>query len=106
MAKWKAPQKARRDENEPEIFGILRAYGFNVEPTDKPGDAIAGYRGRNYIVEVKNGPKAPLTPYQKKFISQWTGQHVVLCDIADAEVWCRLIRDGCDAPVQFRGQVS
>ncbi len=54
MAKWKAPQKARRDENEKEIFAILEAYGFQVEPTDKPGDCIAGYRGRNYIVEVKN----------------------------------------------------
>jgi Ser/Thr protein kinase RdoA (MazF antagonist) len=106
MAKWKAPQKARRDENEPEIFAILEAYGFDVEPTDKPADCIAGYRDRNYIVEVKNGPKATLTPYQKKFKKRWRGQYVILRDIAEAEVWCKLIRDGFDAPVQFRGQVS
>jgi Ser/Thr protein kinase RdoA (MazF antagonist) len=106
MAKWKAPQKARRDENEPEIFAILEAYGFDVEPTDKPADCIAGYRDRNYIVEVKNGPKAPLTTYQKKFKKRWRGQYVILRDIAEAEVWCKLIRDGFDAPVQFRGQVS
>jgi hypothetical protein len=106
MAKWKAPQKARRDENEPEIFAILEAHGFDVEPTDKPADCIAGYRDRNYIVEVKNGPKATLTPYQKKFKKRWRGQYVILRDIAEAEVWCKLIRDGFDAPVQFRGQVS
>jgi Ser/Thr protein kinase RdoA (MazF antagonist) len=106
MAKWKAPQKARRDENEPEIFAILEAYGFDVEPTDKPADCIAGYRDRNYIVEVKNGPKATLTPYQKKFKKRWRGQYVILRDIAEAEVWCKLIRDGFDAPVQFRGQIS
>jgi Ser/Thr protein kinase RdoA (MazF antagonist) len=106
LTKWKAPQKARRDENEPEIFAILEAYGFDVEPTDKPADCIAGYRDRNYIVEVKNGPKATLTPYQKKFKKRWRGQYVILRDIAEAEVWCKLIRDGFDAPVQFRGQVS
>jgi hypothetical protein len=106
MAKWKAPQKARRDKNEPEIFAILEAYGFDVEPTDKPADCIAGYRDRNYIVEVKNGPKATLTPYQKKFKKRWRGQYVILRDIEEAEAWCKLIRDGFDAPVQFRGQVS
>jgi Ser/Thr protein kinase RdoA (MazF antagonist) len=106
LTKWKTPQKARRDENEPEIFAILEAYGFDVEPTDKPADCIAGYRDRNYIVEVKNGPKATLTPYQKKFKKRWRGQYVILRDIAEAEVWCKLIRDGFDAPVQFRGQVS
>ncbi|URC15550.1 nuclease/hydrolyse [Octadecabacter Antarctic DB virus 2] len=92
MAKWKAPQKARRDENEPEIFDVLRAYGFIVEPTDKPGDCIAGYRGRNYIVEVKNGPKAPLTKYQKDFIERWTGQHDILCSVEEAEEWCKMMR--------------
>jgi hypothetical protein len=44
-------------------------------------------------VEVKNGPKAPLTPYQKKFKKRWRGQYVILCDIEEAEVWCKLIRN-------------
>ena len=106
MARWKAPQKAKRDLNEPEIFEVLEAFGLTVEPTDKPADAVVGYLGQTYLVEVKNGPKAPLTTYQKGFIERWKGQYVILCSAAEAEEWAALVRKSGDAGVPFRGQIN
>ena len=45
--------KNKRDANEPEIFTELRAYGLSVHPMDTPADALVGWLGRSYLVEVK-----------------------------------------------------
>ena len=84
--------KNRRDLNEKQIFDILRAHGFQVYSIDTPCDAICAYGGLNYLVEVKNGPKAPLTPPQIKFIATWEGQHQILCTDQEAIDWCKHIR--------------
>jgi len=84
----------KRDANEPEIFAIIRAHGIDVCPTDRPADAVCGYKGRSYLVEVKNGPKAKLTKAQEAFLASWRGQHVILCSEAEAEAWCKLVRSG------------
>lgn len=83
----------KRDANEPEIFAIIRAHGIDVAPLDRPADAVCGYKGRSYLVEVKNGPKAPLTKAQKAFIASWRGHHVVLCSEAEAVAWCQQVRN-------------
>ena len=86
--------KNKRDENEPQIFDILRAHGLSVYPLNQPLDAVCGYRGVTYLVEVKNGPKAKLTKAQEAFLASWRGQHVILCSEAEAEAWCKLVRSG------------
>ena len=52
MTKWKPPQKAKRDANEPDVFAALEAHGLTVCPTDKPLDSVVAYAGVNYLVEV------------------------------------------------------
>jgi len=84
--------KNRRDLNEKQIFDILRGHGFQVYPINTPCDAICAYGGFNYLIEVKNGVKAPLTPPQTKFIATWEGQHQILCTELEAIEWCAEIR--------------
>ena len=88
----KPPQKARRDGNEPEVFAALRAHGLAVEPTDKPLDAIVAYSDRTALVEVKNGPKAPLTKDQKVFLAEWPGEAVVIRSVDEAIAFAEKIR--------------
>jgi hypothetical protein len=59
--------KNKRDANEPEIFTELRAYGLSVHPMDTPADALVGWLGRSYLVEVKQ-PKGKLTGPQEAFL--------------------------------------
>ena len=82
----------RRDLNEKQIFDIIRAHGIQVYPTDQPADAVCGFRGVTFLVEVKNGPKAPLTGPQIKFLATWEGQHQILCTDQEAIDWCKHIR--------------
>ena len=83
--------KNARDGNEKVLFKILRDYGIQVYPTDQPLDSICAFKGVNYLVEIKNGPKAKLTKGQKDFTSDWRGQYVVLCSEDEAHAWARSI---------------
>ena len=96
MTRWKPPQKARRDLNEPEVFEALRKHGLTVVATDKPLDAIVGYGGRTYLVEVKNGPKAPLTADQRSFLAAWPGHAVVLRSVEEAVAFAVRVRGGLE----------
>ena len=91
MTRWKPPLRARRDASEAAIFDMLRAYGLDVEPTDKPLDAIVGYAGKTYCVEVKTG-KAKLTAFQEAFFARWRGHAIVLRNVEDAEQFAREVR--------------
>ena len=88
----KPPQRARRDANEPVIFAALRAHGLSVCPTDKPLDAVVGYGARTYLVEVKHGPKARLTPAQVAFLAEWQGHAVVIRDVDEAIAFAKAVR--------------
>ena len=97
------PAKAKRDLNESDLFVELRAHGLSVYSLDTPLDALVGYGGRTYLVEIKNGPKAPLTPAQVKFIcgdrmnlAPWRGQYVILRSVADARSFAQKVRAGAD----------
>ena len=74
MKERRAP---RRDANEREIIDALEAIGASVVQGG-PLDLIVGYRGRNYILEVKDGSKPPsarkLTPQEDVFIACWEGR--------------------------------
>ena len=82
----------RRDANEPIIFAFLRAQGMSVCPLDTPADALVGFKGRTYLVEIKDGPKKKLTPPQVKFSSTWRGCYTVLHSIEEAETWVKEIK--------------
>ena len=96
--------KNSRDGNEAEIFDLIRAWGIQVKPMDEPCDAVCGYRGNNYLVEVKNGPKAKLTPTQVKFHDAWEGQIVTLHTLEEAQDWARGVCKSGSIP--FRGTIG
>lgn len=69
-------KKGRRDANEPEIIQALEAIGATVEQLNRPVDLLVGFRGRNYLLEVK-APRGTLTGDQIDFIADWRGDEVV-----------------------------
>lgn len=83
--------KNKRDGNEADVFATLRSQGLSVCPMDTPCDAVVGYGGRSYLVEVKM-PKAKLTGPQEKFLSTWRGDHTILRTIEEAEAFAKKVR--------------
>lgn len=77
----------RRDANEPDIIKALEAIGCTVEPMDKV-DLVVGYRGQNYLLEVKDGNKSPsrreLTKAQVRLRERWNGQYSVVTNVDEA----------------------
>ena len=91
-----------RDANEPSIVSGLRRIGATVEKLDKPVDLLVGFRGVNYLLEVKGelGPKGGstgrnLTPDQETFFATWRGQRCVVRNISDALQAIGAHRQGC-----------
>ena len=72
---------AKVDANQAEIVAALRAVGATVQPLHSVGkgcpDLLVGYRGRNLLIEVKDGAKPPsarkLTPDQIEWHATWRG---------------------------------
>ena len=80
-----------RDANEPEIVRGLLQIGASVETMDRPVDLLVGYRGKNFLLEVKLplGPRggdshSRLTDDQKDFFATWHGQRCVVRNLSDA----------------------
>ena len=78
---------ARRDANEGEIVRALEKAGCDVVRLDFC-DLLVGRRGRNYLLEVKDGRKAPskrpLTPQQVKLRWGWRGHYRVVTSTEEA----------------------
>lgn len=76
---------ARIDANQPAIIKLFRKLGATVYPTHTLKgfvDIVVGYRGRNYLIEIKDGAKAAsarqLTADEKEFHDTWRGSaHVI-----------------------------
>ena len=74
-----------RDANEPEIIRALERIGASVIRMHTPVDLLCGFRGCNYLIEIKRplGPKGgkrgrDLTPDQRVFFKVWHGKvHIV-----------------------------
>ena len=79
---------AKVDANQAAIVGELRAVGASVQPLHTVGqgvpDLLVGFRGRNWLIEVKDGSKPPserkLTPAQQDWHALWRGQVVTVKD--------------------------
>lgn len=87
-----ARRAARVDANQTEIVAALRRAGASVKPTHMVGDGfvdiVAGYRGRNLLIEIKDGSKPPsarkLTPDEVRFHDEWRGEVLVVESVEDA----------------------
>jgi hypothetical protein len=85
---------ARRiDANQNEIVKTLRQIpGVSVAITSALGngfpDLVVGFRGRNFLLEIKDGQKKPsqqqLTPEEAAWHLQWRGKVSVVKNIDEA----------------------
>ena len=83
---------ARADANQAEVIRALRQIGATVLPMHALGkgapDVLAGYRGVNYALEIKDGSKPPsaraLTPDEADWHADWRGQVAIVESVADA----------------------
>ena len=80
------------DANQSEIVKALRGIGATVALTHRIGegfpDVCVGWRGRNILMEIKDGSKPPsarkLTSSEAEWHSGWKGQVVIVESVDDA----------------------
>jgi hypothetical protein len=82
----------RSDHNMMVIVGFLRNVGMGVFILSSVGrgvpDLLCAYRGKWYMVEIKNGFLGwKRTDAQKKFERDMPAPVVILTSLADAEKW-------------------
>ena len=83
---------AKTDANQSEIVQAMRRMGASVQHTHMIGrgcpDILAGIRGVNLFLEVKDGKKSPskrrLTPDETEWHDSWRGQVAIVESIDDA----------------------
>ena len=84
--------RSRVDGNQKELTQQLRDFGCTVVVLSNVGsgcpDLLVGYRGRNYLMEVKD-PSASakdrrLRPSQQEFFDSWRGQRARVETIDEA----------------------
>ena len=68
---------AKADAAQAEIVKALRKIGARPYYVKEPLDLIVGYRGANYLLEVKDA-HGTLTKAQTDFIAAWPGQHAIV----------------------------
>jgi Holliday junction resolvase len=83
---------AKADDNQREIVRALRDAGATVVHLHTVGggcpDICVGYRGANYLIEIKDGSKPPsaqkLTPAQLDWHRDWRGRAAVVNSVEAA----------------------
>lgn len=81
---------ARIDGNHRDIADTLRGLGVSVVTISARGfpDLLCGYRGRNFLLEVKDGSRAAsarrLSEDQVTFHKAWEGQAAVVRSVDEA----------------------
>lgn len=89
----------RVDGNQKEIVEAFREMGVSVQILSDLGkgcpDLVAGFRGVNYLIEVKNGDKPPsaqkLTPQEQEFFDSWQGQVCIINSVEQAILFIKEI---------------
>jgi hypothetical protein len=80
------------DANQGEIVEALRAVGATVQSVAAVGkgcpDILIGWRGANFLAEIKDGKKPPssrkLTPLESEWHKAWAGQVAIVKDVDEA----------------------
>ena len=83
---------AKVDANQAEIVQALRQIGATVQSLAAVGngcpDLLVGFRGKNWLLEIKDGNKPPsaqaLTPHQVEWHRVWQGRVVVVNSVESA----------------------
>lgn len=83
---------ARTDRNHAEVRDALRLVGCTVLDLSPVGDGcpdlLAGFQGRNVLLEVKDGKKPPserrLTEAQCVMHASWRGQVCIVTSVDEA----------------------
>ena len=82
---------AKVDANHVEITAALRGIGATVKPTHQLKgfvDLVVGFRGKNYLFEIKDGSKPPsarkLTGKEQEFHDTWNGSVCIVESVQDA----------------------
>lgn len=96
----RSPRKV--DDNQPEIVAALRRVGASVQSMHTIGqgcpDLLVGFKGNNYVLEVKDGNKSPsrraLTPDEQLWHTAWKGCVAVVESVADAYRAIGLVVEG------------
>lgn len=81
--------RGRTDANQTEIVAALERVGASVVDLHGVGkgctDLLIGFRGENYLLEVKLPSVKKLRPKQERFRNEWNGRTpVVVRSVADA----------------------
>jgi hypothetical protein len=84
-------QRAKIDDNQPQIVKALQQIGCSVQSLAACGkgvpDLLVGYRGVNILLEVKDGSKPPsaqrLTPDEERFVETWRGPRAVASSLPE-----------------------
>lgn len=87
----------RVDANQMEIVQAFRKLGASVFILSTMGrgcpDLLIGIRGRNYLVEVKDGKKVisaqKLTEREQAFFNEWKGQVCIIRSIEEVLLFIR-----------------
>lgn len=72
----------RLDANHQAIRDALEQAGASVDPRC-PADLLVGFRGRNYLLEVKTS-KGKLRASQETFRAGWRGHYAVVRSVEEA----------------------
>jgi hypothetical protein len=83
---------ANADSNQPEIVKQLRSVGVSVQCLHSMGkgvpDLLCGFRGKNALLELKDGSKPPsaqrLTTDERDWHAKWAGQVAVVSTFTEA----------------------
>jgi len=103
----------RIDKNQPEITAALRSVGASVEFLHPLGkgvpDLLVGYRGCNYVLEVKDGGLTPsrkqLTDDERDWHNAWRGKVHIVESVDQALTAIGAVRPS-DSPIVERTLVS
>ena len=87
-----AVRVAKVDANQSEIVAALREVGATVQSLAAIGkgcpDLLVGWRGNNYVIEIKDGRQPPshrrLTPDQVDWHDTWNGRVHVVAGVTEA----------------------
>ena len=67
----------RVDANQPAIVQALRGIGATVQHLHTVGDGcpdiLVGYRGTNFLMEIKRSPRARMTDDERAWHEAWRG---------------------------------
>ena len=75
----------RSDGNAAAIIEAWKRVGATVEPIGRPTDALVGFRGVNYLFEIKTA-RGRLRTSQAAFLERWRGQAAVIRSV-DEGLW-------------------